>query len=156
MASGTGRAVRSAAAVFFAGGVAAALSAFAAAAAQTREPSAAAAEPRPVGSVAEIMKAMTIPASNAIWNVGRTPPQDEEAWEALRMHAVLLGESGNLLLAEGRAKNDAIWRKTSRMMVDAGAAALRAAKALDADGVNDAGNLVVEACEMCHERHWQR
>ncbi len=99
---------------------------------------------------------MTIPASNAIWNVGRNPPADEKAWEALKNHAVLLGESGNLLLIGSRAKDDAIWRKTSLMMIDAGAAALKAAKAQNTDGINEAGNRIVNACEMCHERHWQR
>ncbi len=137
-------------------GFAAAVLLFAAASAQTEEPGADSAGLRAVGDVTEIMKAMTIPASNAIWNVGRNPPADEKAWEALRNQAVLLGESGNLLLIGGRAKNDEIWRETSLAMVEAGALALKAAKAKDPDGVNDAGNLMVDACEMCHERHWRR
>ena len=127
-----------------------------AAAAQTEEPAPRSAVPKPVGDVTEIMKAMTVPASNAIWSVGRNPPADAKTWEALRNNAVLLGESGNLLLIGGRAKNDEIWRETSLTMVEAGALALKAAKAENPDGVNDAGNLMVDACETCHERHWRR
>lgn len=146
MDRGSRKAARRAAA-----GVAAAALALTAAAAQAQESGAAAAS-----SVTEIMKAMTIPGSNAVWDVGRNPPRDEAAWQALRNRAVLLAESGNLLLLGGRAKDDAVWRKTARMMAASGAAALRAAKARDADGVAAAGNLAVDACEMCHERHWQR
>ncbi len=138
-----------------AAGLAAAVLLFAAAA-RTEESSPQAAGPKPVGDTTEIMKAMTIPASSAIWNVGRNPPADEEAWQALRNNAVLLAESGNLLLIGSRAKDEEIWRKTSLAMVEAGSLALKAAKAKDADGVNDAGNLLVDACEMCHERHWER
>ena len=113
-------------------------------------------EPKAVGNVTEIMKAMVIPSSNAIWNVGRNPPADDAAWEALKNYSVLLGESGNLLLIGGRAKDDEVWRSTSLTMVEAGAFALTAAKAKNVDGINDAGNLIVDACELCHERHWQR
>ena len=35
-------------------------------------------------------------------------------------------------------------------LVDAGAAALAAAEGRDVDGVLDAGNSMVEACEACH------
>lgn len=146
MDRGSRKAARRAAA-----GAAAAALALAAATAQAQESGAAS-----TSSVTEIMKAMTIPGSNAVWNVGRNPPRDEAAWQALRNRAVLLAESGNLLLTGGRAKDDAVWRKTARMMAASGAAALRAAKARDAAGVAAAGNLAVDACEMCHERHWQR
>jgi cytochrome c556 len=113
-------------------------------------------KPKAVGNVTEIMKAMVIPSSNAIWNVGRNPPADDAAWEVLKNQSVLLGESGNLLLIGGRAKDDEVWRSTSLTMVEAGALALTAAKAKNVDGINDAGNLIVDACELCHERHWQR
>jgi cytochrome c556 len=121
------------------------------AAAQAEKP-----EPKAVGNVTEIMKAMVIPSSNAIWNVGRNPPAADAAWEALKSYSVLLGESGNLLLIGGRAKDDEVWRSTSLTMVEAGVLALTAAKAKNVDGINDAGNLIVDACELCHERHWQR
>ncbi len=109
-----------------------------------------------VASVTEIMKAMVVPTSAAIWNVGRNPPTDDEAWEALKNYSVLLGESGNLLLIGDRARDDEVWRSTSLKMVEAGTLALKAAKAKNVDGINDAGNLMVDACELCHERHWER
>ncbi len=109
-----------------------------------------------VASVTEIMKAMMVPTSAAIWNVGRNPPTDDEAWEALKNYSVLLGESGNLLLIGDRARDDKVWRSTSLTMVEAGVLALKAAKAKNVDGINDAGNLMVDACELCHERHWER
>ncbi len=46
--------------------------------------------------------------------------------------------------------------KTSLAMVDAGAAALKAAEAKDIDGITRAGNQIIDACEVCHETRWIR
>ena len=114
------------------------------------------AEPRPVASVAQIMQAMVVPSSNSLFDVARHAPESDEQWAAVRNSAVLLAESGNLLLMGKRSKDTAVWRETSLALVDAGAAALRAAEAKDAAAVIEAGNLMVDACETCHETHWDR
>ena len=114
------------------------------------------AEPKPVASVTQIMQVMVVPPSNALFNVARQAPASEEEWAKLRSDAILLAESGNLLLMPGRSEDTDVWRNTSLAMVQAGEAALRAAEAQNAEGVIDAGNLVIDACETCHEKHWQR
>ena len=111
---------------------------------------------KPVGSVKQLMRAMTAPASNALFDVARVPPKDDRQWEAIEDSAVILAESGNLLLIGGRSKNTAVWEDTSRAMVDAGEAALKAAQARNLDAVIDAGNQMVDACEVCHESYWER
>ncbi len=111
--------------------------------------------PKPVADITQLMQAMVIPASNALFNVARQPPQDEMGWTAVRNSAVILAESGNLLMIGSRAK-DAVWMKTSLAMVDAGAAALKAAEAKDVDGITEAGNQIIDSCEVCHETHWIR
>ena len=111
---------------------------------------------RPVASVTELMKAMVIPASNALFDVPRQVPEDDAAWETVRNHAILLAESGNLLLVEGRAEDSAVWKSTSIALVEAGEAALEAAKARDVDAILEVGNQIIDACERCHEKHWIR
>lgn len=111
---------------------------------------------RPVASVTELMKSMVIPASNALFNVPRQVPDDDAGWETVRNHAIVLAESGNLLLVEGRAEESEVWKATSVALIEAGEAALKAAKARDVDAILEVGNQIIDACERCHEQHWIR
>lgn len=111
---------------------------------------------RPVASVTQLMQAMVIPASNALFDVARNPPADDGAWRAIRNHAIVLAESGNLLLIGDRAQDSEVWTSTSRALVAAGEAALRAAEDRNVDALSDVGNQIIEACESCHEKHWIR
>ena len=111
--------------------------------------------PKPVADLPQLMQAMVIPSSNNLFNVARQPPKDEKEWTAVRNSAVILAESGNLLMIGNRAK-DSVWMKTSLAMVEAGATALTAAEAKDVDGITEAGNQIIDACEVCHETHWIR
>ncbi len=111
---------------------------------------------KPVASVKRLMQAMVIPSSNALFSAARQTPKDDKEWAAVQNSAVLLGESGNLLMIGGRAKNTEVWMKTSRVLVDAGGLALEAAEAKNVDAITDLGNQIVDACETCHERHWDR
>lgn len=111
---------------------------------------------KPVANVKKLMRAMIIPSSDALFNVARQAPKDDAEWAAVENSAVILGESGNLLMIGSRAKNTTVWMKTSRALVDAGAVALKAAEAKNLDALMDAGNQIVDACERCHEKYWNR
>ena len=45
---------------------------------------------------------------------------------------------------------------TSRALAEAGEVALKAARARDVEAIGDSGNLLIDACERCHEKHWIR
>ena len=122
-----------------------------ASAALTQEPA-----PRPVATVTQLMQAMIIPASNALFNVPRQVPDDDAGWDAVRNQAVVLAESGNLLMIGDRAENSEVWMATSGALTDAGAAALAAALARDVDAITSVGDQIIDACERCHEKHWIR
>ena len=64
---------------------------------------------KPVASVTQIMQAMVVPSSNALFDVPRNPPVDERGWAAVRNHAIVLAESGNLLLIGDRAQDSEVW-----------------------------------------------
>lgn len=110
----------------------------------------------PVASVMQLMEAMVIPSSDALFNVGRQAPQNDDEWAAIRNHAIILAESGNLLMIGGRAKDEEAWMKMSQALVDAGAVALKAAEAKNVDAVLEAGNQIIDTCETCHASYLDR
>ena len=112
--------------------------------------------PRPVATVTQLMQAMVIPASNALFNVSRQVPEDDAGWDAVRNHAVILAESGNLLMIGGRAEDSEVWMQTSQALANAGEAALAAALARDIAAITSVGDQIIDACERCHEKHWIR
>lgn len=113
-------------------------------------------EVKAVATVTQLMQAMVIPASNALFSLPRNVPEDDQGWSEVQNSAVILAESGNLLMIGARAQDSEVWRATSRALVEAGEAALRAAQARDMDSISEAGNQIIEACESCHEKHWIR
>ncbi len=109
-----------------------------------------------VATVTQLMQAMVIPASNTLFNLPREVPETDEGWAEVRNSAVILAESGNLLLIGSRAQPSDVWMSTSRALVKAGEAALRAAQSQDVDAITEIGNQIIDACETCHEKHWIR
>ena len=94
---------------------------------------------------------MINPSSDAIFDVGRSAPETEAEWTAVRNAAIILAESSNLLMLKGRAADNGPWMEMSREMLNAAAMALSAAETEDLDGVMEAGGRIVEMCEVCHE-----
>ena len=107
--------------------------------------------------VADVMDAMVVPASDALFGVGRAEPDSEEAWIALRHQAVILGEAGRALTAPGRSRG-AEWDAWSVAMSDAAESAAQAIwrglcgrfDAHDVDAVLFAGGDIIESCTGCH------
>ncbi len=110
---------------------------------------------QPVGSMSQLMINIIYPTSDAIFYVDRTPPKTEVEWIALQNQALMLAESGNLLMMPGRARDQGNWIVDSKMMVDAGAAAFKAARAKDMDGVRAVNDQLYAACVTCHEQYRQ-
>src|SRR5215467_5315538 len=105
---------------------------------------------QPVATISEIMSAITLPYSDALLYIQRNPPKDDRDWETLQMQALMLAESGNLLMMKGRAKNQTLWMKDARMLVEAGAAAVKATRAKDIQAVLALNEQIVSACITCH------
>jgi hypothetical protein len=86
---------------------------------------------QPVGTTLQLMKAMVIPSSDVIFKISNDAPKNDKDWAVIQNNALLLAESGNLLMMSGRAKDDGEWMKDARALVDAGSAAFKAANAKD-------------------------
>ena len=106
----------------------------------------------PVASISEIMDAITLPYSDALLYIQRNPPKSDRDWETLQMQALMLAESGNLLMMRDRAKNQNEWMKDSRMLVDAGLAAVKATRAKDIQAVLALNEQIVNSCITCHRK----
>src|SRR5437762_4705806 len=80
---------------------------------------------QPVATISEIMDAITLPYSDALVYIQRNPPKSDRDWETLQMQALMLAESGNLLMMKNRAKNQGQWMKDARLLVEAGMASVK-------------------------------
>ena len=98
--------------------------------------------------VKDVMDAMVVAASDALFGVGRREPDSAQAWMALRYEAVILAEAGRALTAPGRSPGDD-WDAWSIAMSQAA----DAIDARDVDGVLFAGGDIIESCTGCHRVH---
>src|SRR5512134_2603554 len=91
--------------------------------------------PRPptrnVGTMSDLMVKIIYPASDALFYIESRTPKTESEWTALEGQALMVAESANLLMMPGRARDQKQWMADARLMLDAGAAAVTAAKAKD-------------------------
>ena len=109
---------------------------------------------QPVGTMSDLMVSMTYPAANDILlAVARGGPRDDKEWVAVQRNAVLLAESGNVLMMRGRARDQGEWIKDAKMLVDAGAAAYRAARAKDVNALVAVNEPLNAACVTCHTQY---
>ncbi len=100
--------------------------------------------------MSQLMVNIIYPASDAIFYVDRKAPSTDAEWNQLANQALILAESGNLLLMPGRVKEKGNWTKANKMMIDAGGAAFKAAKAKDIEGVRAVTEALNDSCIACH------
>ena len=109
------------------------------------------------------MNEVVEPAADVYWDavgsvtdkrgtVEKTPKSDSE-WKAVRNAAMVIAESGNLLMLAPRAMDRDQWMKLSRGLVEAGQRARTAAELKNRTSVFDAGAEVYDACVACHSKY---
>ena len=106
-----------------------------------------------VGTMQQLMIDIIYPTSDAIFYVDREPPKNQHDWDVLRTDALTLAESGNLLMMEGRARDQKNWIMESKMLSDIGAKAYKAAQAKDIDGIRALNDSLNAACVVCHYQY---
>jgi hypothetical protein len=125
------------------------------AAAQVRAPSPAAppAPTRRVGTMSELMVHMIYPTSDAVFYITSRTPKTEAEWVELQAKTLTLAESANLLMMPGRARDQGRWMKDATLMLEAGWAAFKAAKAKDAAALEALSDQLYESCVTCHKNY---
>jgi len=111
---------------------------------------------RTLANVLELHDILISPASDAVFNAATDPPTDDKGWTAARNQALLLAESGNMLMVGGRVRDNDNWMKMSRAMVDAAALAATAAEKKDAMALEGAVDAITVSCMECHRPYRER
>lgn len=112
--------------------------------------------PAAPATVKGIMVTMTVPASDVIFDAASEPPNDVPQWAAVRKSALMLAESGKLLMTGERAKDSTTWIDMARALVDQAEATLKATEARNSDALSKAGDDVYLTCETCHARYMDK
>jgi hypothetical protein len=117
---------------------------------------------KPVADVKQLMGPIDASA-DVIWEatgeiiskdgVVQRRPKNQAEWDAVRNAAIMITESGNLLMMTPRAKDGDVWMERSQAMIDTGLAAWKAAEAKNVDQLFTVGGDVYEACSQCHRRY---
>jgi hypothetical protein len=135
----------------------------AACAAQPQAPPASQPPLKPVASVLDIMESLIgHMATDVFASVGtiidekgttEIVPKTDEEWAEVRFAAMGLAETGNLLMFEGRAKDQGDWMVFSQQLVERSVEAAKAAEAKNPEQMLDAGGRVYEVCQACHAKY---
>jgi hypothetical protein len=108
---------------------------------------------RAVATTGEVMTALVVPSSNAVFRTTAEPPQADADWTAVHAQALLLAEAGNLLLIGTRVRDQAEWARAAAALRDTAEAFAKAAAAKDAARLEALSENVYETCEQCHSRY---
>ena len=108
---------------------------------------------QPVGTVRQVMLDIVAPTSDVIFKVPSQAPKDDKEWKTVQDSALMLAETGNLLLLPGRATDNNDWTKFAKALIAQGSKAFKAANAKDAKSLEDIGNDVDQVCEDCHAKY---
>jgi len=146
---------------------------------------------KPTAGIQDIMAGMIDPAADFLWeSVSSTvteqgteekQPRTDEEWKEVRRQALILTESANLLLVEGRhvaregkqledhntpgnltlaqveqaiAADRATFVAFGQALHDAGATLLKAADEKDVQAIVNGGEVLDGVCESCHLKFW--
>jgi len=108
---------------------------------------------RNVGSMSDLMVKIIYPASDALFYIESRTPKTDAEWTVLEGQALMVAESSNLLMLPGRARDQKQWMADARLMLDAGAAAVKAAKAKNVEAIAALSDQLMESCTSCHKNY---
>jgi hypothetical protein len=111
------------------------------------------AQPQRIGTMSELMVHMIYPTSDAVFYISSRTPKTDAEWAELQAKTLTLAESANLLMMPGRARDQDRWIKDARLMLDAGWAAFKAAKAKDVSALEALSDQLYESCVTCHKNY---
>jgi hypothetical protein len=108
---------------------------------------------QPASTMSELMVKIIYPASDAIFYITTREPKTEAEWVELQGKALAVAESANLLMTPGRARDQDRWMQDAKLMLDAGRAAFRAAKAKDVAALDALNDQLYTSCTSCHQHY---
>lgn len=110
-------------------------------------------QPEPVATMSELMIHVIYPASDAIFYITSREPSTSEQWTELEMKALMLAESGNLLMLPYYARDNGQWMRDAGLLREAGRAAFEAARGRDLEALANINDPLYESCVSCHQNY---
>jgi hypothetical protein len=111
------------------------------------------AQMQPASTMSELMVRIIYPASDAIFYITTRQPKTDAEWVDLQGQALAVAESANLLMMPGRARDQGRWMDDATLMLEAGRAAFRAAKAKDVAALDALNDQLYTSCTSCHQHY---
>jgi hypothetical protein len=108
---------------------------------------------QPVGTVSQLLIDIIYPTSDALFYIERDPPKNDHDWNLIRANALSLAEAGNLLLMGSRARDQDRWVEDTKLMIDVGKAAFKAAQKKDMQAILDLNEQLYASCTTCHKHY---
>ena len=108
---------------------------------------------RNVGSMSDLMVKIIYPTSDALFYIESRTPKTDAEWNVLEGQALTLAESANLLMMPGRARDKTQWMADAKLMLDAGALAVKAAKTKNVEAIAALSDQLLESCTTCHKHY---
>ncbi len=111
--------------------------------------------PRPeaVGSMSDLMSKILYPASDSILYIESRTPENDFQWNQLVANAMLVAESANLLMMPSRAVDQGQWMRDTKLMLDVGKKAYKAALERDVPALIALNEEMIQSCVVCHKRY---
>ncbi|HEY1304644.1 MAG TPA: hypothetical protein VGF24_13875 [Vicinamibacterales bacterium] len=104
---------------------------------------------RPVATMKQLMLEIIHPSSNDVQLAASRAPATDQEWAALKRSAMILAESGNLLIMRNSAAD---WVSASRSLIDVGSAAYKAGESHDAKALGALADRLDASCTSCHQK----
>lgn len=105
------------------------------------------------GPIREHMLQVTVPASGAVFAVANQAPQTAADWKVLNNSVQQLVTSANWLGKQTPKDNAAVWQQSLQTMRSALGQAQQAVKRKNVDALSDAGDVLYQACDVCHRQY---
>lgn len=107
----------------------------------------------PVAEAKLLMEGLAVPNLRGLGKALRDPPREPEAWGFARGQALLLAETGNLLMLRPPKSRDGtdVWMTRSTELREAAAALARAAAGRDYLQARAGLAAVANTCNRCHQ-----
>jgi hypothetical protein len=99
-----------------------------------------------------LMEGLTVPNYRGLEKLLKQKPADDDSWTFARGQALLIAETGNLLLLRPpRNQGRDVWMQRAMDLRQAAATLARAAGSRDLDGSRSAFVTMTSACNRCHQ-----
>ena len=109
---------------------------------------------RPVATMSDLMAKFLYPAMDSLFYIETRTPANTAEWNTLEGQTLMIAEAANILMLPGRARDQDQWMTDAKLLLDAGAAALKAVKARDVAAIVALNEQLVASCSTCH-RHYR-